>query len=497
MKIAGNTIPERFLYIANSLPDKIAISEGERKLRYVELLAASMMMRNRIAEITEKPNVGIMLPNGVGFALAFFGTALSGKTAVPVNFLLNPEEIGRIFADAGVDTVITTTFFADSVKGRVPNVLKMEEMTFQERPGGFRPPQIAPDDVAALLYTSGTIHRPKGVMQTHANLLSNIDACLRAMRVNEDDVFLAILPTFHTFGLTCVFLLPLLTGGRVHFVQRFVPASVVREMRDSGSTIFMGVPSMYKALLKSFAEGNSAARPGAAGGFPALRLCVSGGEALPVEVGRKFQEQSGVPLVEGYGMTETSPVISLNRHDKIRWGTVGLPLDNLEVGTFDDAGRRLPPETDGEIRVRGPSVMKGYWNLPAETAEILTPEGWLKTGDMGIIDDEGFIRITGRKKEMIISAGKNIYPVEIERTLEEHPHVFEAAVIGVADEVRGEAPVAFVVPVPGADLDHVTLMSFCREKLSGFKVPKKIQVVKELPHTLTGKVLKRALRPEA
>jgi long-chain acyl-CoA synthetase len=367
----------------------------------------------------------------------------------------------------------------------------MEEQSFNERPAGFAPPTVAPEDVAALLYTSGTIYHPKGVMQTHANLLSNIDACLRAMEINEEDVFLALLPTFHTFGLTCIFLLPLLTGGQVHFVQRFIPAAVVREMRESGATIFMGVPSMYKALLKSFAEGNSAA-----GGFPALRLCVSGGEALPVEIGQKFEKASGVALVEGYGMTETSPVISLNRSGKAKWGTVGQALDNVDVGIFDDAGGRLKSCMDGEIWVKGPSVMKGYWNLAAETAEVLTAEGWLKTGDMGQIDDEGFIKITGRKKEMIISAGKNIYPVEIERALEEHPNVFEAAVIGVPDEVRGEVPVAFVVPMQGAEIEQVMLFAHCRERLSPFKLPKKINVVKELPHTLTGKVLKRALRPE-
>lgn len=485
------TIAARFLRLARGLAEKVAISDGERRLRYVELLAASMVMSGRIRKMTERPNVGIMLPNGVGFAVAFFGAALAGKAAVPVNFLLNGQEIGRIFADAGVDTVLTTAFFAGNLKGMIPNVVNMEEQSFEERPGGFEPPRVGPDDVAALLYTSGTIHRPKGVMQTHANLLANIDACLRAMQINGDDVFLAILPTFHTFGLTCVFLLPLLTGGRVHFVQRFVPAAVVREMRESGATIFMGVPSMYKALLKSFSEGNSAA-----GGFPRLRLCVSGGEALPVEIGRKFEEASGVAMCEGYGMTEASPVISLNRAGRAKWGTVGEALDNIEVGIFDDEGRRLESGADGEIWVKGPSVMRGYWNLPDETAEVLTGAGWLKTGDMGQLDAEGFIKITGRKKEMIISAGKNIYPVEIERTLEEHPNVFEAAVIGVADEVRGEAPVAFVVAMPGAEVDQVALFAHCRERLSGFKVPKKIHVVKELPHTLTGKVLKRALRAE-
>ncbi len=487
-----NTIPERFLRVSDALASKSAISDGERRLTYGELLGASILMSKRIAGVTERPNVGIMLPNGVGFALAFFGTVLSGKTAVPVNFLLNPQETGRILADAGVDTVFTTAFFAGNLEGVAANVLNMEDMSFNEPPSGFEPPRVRPDDVAALLYTSGTIHRPKGVMQTHRNLLSNIDACLRAMHINEDDVFLAVLPGFHTFGLTCVILLPLLTGGRVHFVQRFIPAAVVRELQESGATIFMGVPSMYKALLKSMAEGNP---PG--GGFPSVRLCVSGGEAMPIETGRKFQELSGVPLIEGYGMTETSPVIALNRPDGQKWGTVGLPLDNLEVGTFDDEGKRLPPGEDGELWVRGPSVMKGYRNLPEETTEVLTPDGWLKTGDMAVIDSDGFIKITGRKKEMIISAGKNIYPVEIERTLAEHPHVFEAAVIGVADEVRGEVPMALVVPMPGTDLDRVSLTAFCRGKLSAFKVPRKIQVVKELPHTLTGKVLKRALRPEA
>ena len=489
---SGSTIPERFLRVADALASKVAVSDNEKQMLYGELLSASIAMSGRIGDMTERPNVGIMLPNCAGFAPAFFGTILSGKTAVPVNYLLNPRETGRIIADAGLDTVLTTGLFTDALEGLVPNVVKMEEMSFNESPSGFTPPRVRPDDVAALLYTSGTIYRPKGVMQTHKNILSNIDACLRAMRISEDDVFLAVLPGFHTFGLTCAILLPLLTGGRVHFIARFAPAAVMRALRESGSTIFMGVPSMYKALLKSISDGDSATVP-----LPSLRLCVSGGEALPVETGREFQRKTGVPLIEGYGMTETSPVIALNRPDRQKWGTAGLPLDNLEVGTFDDDGNRLPPGGDGELWVRGPSVMKGYRNLPEETAEILTDDGWLKTGDMCVIDEDGFIKITGRKKEMIISAGKNIYPVEIERTLEEHAQVFEAAVIGVADEVRGEVPMAFVVPMPGTDLDRASLTAFCREKLSAFKVPKKIQVVKEMPHTLTGKVLKRELRPEA
>jgi long-chain acyl-CoA synthetase len=354
------------------------------------------------------------------------------------------------------------------------------------RPCGLEPPKNAPDDVAVLLYTSGTTQEPRGVMQTHRNILSNIDASLRAMNVKDDDVFLGVLPLFHTFGLTCAFLLPVLSGRMVVMMQRFVPAAVAETVGRSGISIVIAVPSMYRAMVRAFAE--TGARP------ERLRLCISGGEALPTALLEEFEKVTGVPLLEGYGMTETSPVISLNLLHSPRPGTVGRPLDNFEVRIVDADGLPLPLGSEGEICVRGDSVMKGYWRRDEETGEAIDEDGWLRTGDLGKLDAEGNIAITGRLKELIISAGKNIAPAEIETVLQAHPAVSEAAVIGVPDAMRGEVPMAFVVRQTGSDLEVHELMSHCRAHLADYKRPRAIEFVETLPRSLTGKVLKRLLK---
>ncbi len=482
-------IPLRFLQAADALGDREAIQEGGRCLRYREFLAASLCAGKKIREATDAQNVVLFLPNGIGCAVGFFAIALAGKTAVPVNFLLKPGEIKRIILDSQADTIITAEPLAGALAGAGPKVVFIEQLLGDIEPTSFSPPESAPDDVAAILYTSGTMMEPKGVMQSHRNILSNIDACLRALSIRKDDVFLSVLPLFHTFGLTCTFLLPVLTGAKVVLAPRFVPASIPELIRSRKVTVIMAAPSMYRAMLKSFTE---------AGGAPeCLRLCASGGEQLPTTLAGKFEDITGIPLLEGYGMTETSPVISMNRPDSIRRGTVGQPLDIVEVCVLDAKGERVPPGSEGEICVRGENVMAAYWRSPDATREIIDSDGWLHTGDLGRVDDEGFITITGRKKELIISAGNNISPVEIESVLEAHPAVHEAAVIGVPDDVRGEVPRAFVVRREGTDLSAQELLGHCRKHLAEYKRPRSIEFVGDLPRSLLGKVLKRKLGQES
>ncbi len=482
-------IPLRFLRVADALGDHEAIQEGERCLRYREFLAASLCVGEKIREATDAQNVALFLPNGIGCAVGFFAITLAGKTAVPVNFLLKPGEIKRIILDSQVDTIITAEPLAGALAGAGPEVILIEKLMGDIKPASFKPPDVAPDDIAAILYTSGTSAEPKGVMQSHRNILSNIDACLRALSISKDDVFLSVLPLFHTFGLTCTFLLPVLTGAKVVLTPRFVPASIPELIRSRKVTVMLAAPSMYRAMLKSFTE---------AGGAPeCLRLCASGGEQLPTALAGQYEDVTGMPLLEGYGMTETSPVISMNRLDSIRRGTVGRPLDSVEVCVLDAKGARVPTGAEGEICVRGENVMVAYWRRPDATREIIDSDGWLHTGDLGRVDDDGFIAITGRKKELIISAGKNISPVEIERVLEAHPSVGEAAVIGVPDNVRGEVPRAFVVLREGTDLSAQELLGHCREHLAEYKRPRSIEFVEDLPRSLTGKVLKRMLGGES
>ncbi len=481
------TIPARFLSAAQAQPQREIAREGEKRVKYGELLVAAANVAARVNAETQQPNVALLLPNGIGYAAGFVGISLAGRTVVPVNFLLKPGEIAGIIADSQVDTIITAGPMAASIAATGLKIILIEEILATAKPMAVAPPDVKPDDVAVLLYTAGTTAQPKGVMQTHRNILSNIEGCLRAMRVEEQDVFMCLLPLFHTFGLTCTFLLPLLQGNQIVMMQRFVPSAVPKIIDSHNVSLVVAVPSMFRAMLKAFAQ---------AGRKPeSLRLCVAGGEALTADLCTRFREISGAELVEGYGMTESSPVISINRLGSVLPGSVGHPLDNLEVAIMGEDSSVLDTGAQGEICVRGECVMKGYWNMPDETRSTIDAEGWLHTGDLGLVEDSGHLRITGRIKELIISAGKNISPGEIEDVLEMHPAIDEAAVIGVNDKVRGEVPKAFIILGEHAsDISTTEIIAHCREHLADYKRPREIEFVTEMPRSMTGKILKRMLK---
>jgi long-chain acyl-CoA synthetase len=335
---------------------------------------------------------------------------------------------------------------------------------------------------ALYLYTSGTTGRPKGVILTHRNLLHNVDSCAKAGEFDARDAFLCLLPFFHTYAITGTILLPLLNGCSMVLVDRFHPHKVLKLIEEHRISVFLAIPSMYRVLAMS------------EGGFnvSSVRFPISGGEPLPIAVAEAFERRFGVHICEGYGQTEAAPVVTLNLPGKRKLGTVGLPLPGIEIEIWDDAKNPLPLETIGEIMVRGENVMEGYYHQPDETAKTITKD-WLHTGDLGKLDAEGFVTITGRKKDLIISAGENIYPREIEEVLATHPKVKEVAVIGVKDESRGEVPKAFLLLHEGMAVEDKELRAFCREKLAGYKVPKHFEVLADLPRTPTGKVLKRLL----
>jgi long-chain acyl-CoA synthetase len=332
------------------------------------------------------------------------------------------------------------------------------------------------------LYTSGTTGKPKGVVLTHRNLVHNVESCQIAGKFDSGESFLCLLPFFHTYAITGTILLPLLNGCPMVLVDRFHPLKVLKLIEEHSISVFLAIPSMYRVL--AHAEGDFNVR--------SVRFPISGGEPLPVATAEAFEKRFGVPIYEGYGQTEASPVISLNVPGNRKLGTVGPALPGVEIAIWDEGKNPVTADVVGEIMVRGPSVMQGYYNLPEETARTITRE-WLHTGDLGKMDAEGFVTITGRKKDLIISAGENIYPREIEEVLAQHPKVKEVAVIGVTDEVRGEVPKAFVLPREEMTVDEKELRQFCRSNLAGYKVPKYIEIVADLPRTPTGKVLKRML----
>lgn len=440
--------------------DKTALIEGETgsTLTYGELLGLAESFSARLATATASPNVGILLPNSGEFAVSFLGALLCGKTAVPLNYLLSQQEINCIVKDAGIDLVITQSFFDEIAKTAAPPV---------------NAPAARPVDLPIILYTSGTCNQPKGVMLSNNNLLANIKSLKEVVTIKEF-TFMGILPYFHAFGLTCGLLTPLLSGAAIVLVKRFNPIQAAELVNKYNVNVMLTVPSVYRAFLRA---------PESARSLGKIQFLISGGEGLPKDITEGYKRHFNQTIYEGYGLTETSPVISLNTPANYKFGSVGRPVSGVTVKIMED----------GEIWVKGLNVMAGYYNQPQLTAEAITPDGWFKTGDMGRLDDDGFLFITGRKKELIISAGENIFPSEVECVLYEHPVVAECAVIGVPDKTRGEVVKAFVVPKnPQAVLPN-ELKNFCRARLAPYKVPAQVEFRAQLPHGPTGKVLKKAL----
>jgi long-chain acyl-CoA synthetase len=467
----------------------VALIEEDRKWTFGELSSEVDQLAESLRAKVPGDTVGILLLNSQKYVTTLLGIWKAGKTAVPLNYLLPPQELAFIIKDSGMSALITSQFFAQAVAAVKPlfgdkGVILMADApdfaTVPETGTGSSAP--APRDPALYLYTSGTTGRPKGVVLTHANLAENVKSCQQAGAFDHRDSFLCLLPFFHTYAITGTILLPLFNGSKMVLVDRFQPVKVMKLIEEHRISVFLAIPSMYRVLAASEGDFN----------VSSVRFPISGGEPLPIAIAEAFEKRFGVPICEGYGQTEAAPVVTLNTPNGRKLGTVGRALPGIEVAIWDDQKKPLAVGEIGEIMVRGPNVMSGYYNLPEETSKTITKE-WLHTGDLGKIDEEGFVTITGRKKDLIISAGENIYPREIEEVLVLHPKVKEVAVIGVKDEVRGEVPKAFVIAHEGATVEEKELRSFCRENLAGYKVPKHFEVVPDFPRTPTGKVLKRLL----
>lgn len=477
---------------ARNQPDQVAIQDATRTLTFSRLTVLARVMRDFVLCETSRDRVGIMLPGGGAFAATCLGTLWASKIAVPLNFLLGAEELEDIIRDADIDLVLTIHHFDKTTAEFPVRTVCVEDLPLKRwaMVARFRstppPPGNDPDALSVLLYTSGTSGACKGVELSTRNLHSNCEAIIEAVGLCDDDRFLSVLPPFHVFGLTVNTLVPIVRGLATHVIPRFSPAAVLRAITKTKPTILMAIPSMYGALLRAKSTSGDA--------FRGFRLVVSGGEPLPDAIARGFRERFGVELLEGYGLTETSPVLSLNAPKCHKRGTVGRPLKNVEVRIIGADSAEMPIGDEGEITVRGPNVMLGYHNRPSETAAVLNADGWFATGDLGTIDADGFLRITGRKKDLIIVGGENVHPGEIESVLEQHPAVEEAAVIGMPDASRGEAPLAFVTFKADHSATEIEMRSFAKQRLAGFKVPKEIRVVEDFPRGPTGKVLKRILR---
>ena len=469
-------------------PRRVAMIDDRGEHTGAKILWAATHMASEIERRCASDTVGLLLPTGAGTAMALLGGWMLGKSVVPLNYLLKPEELQYVIDDCGTDTILTAGAMLDHLgyEPRVRSLVRLEDLDYRRVPELRWPASATDDDLAVLLYTSGTSGRPKGVMLTHGNLSTNVRQCVEFAGFSPKDVMLGVLPQFHSFGLTVLTVLPMLLGCRVVYSARFVPQRILGLIRTHRPTAFIGIPSMYNALLS--------VKDHKPDDFASMRLIVSGGEPLPDDVAERFMERYGVRINEGYGLTETAPATNICLPQEWRRGSVGRALPGVDQRIADlETGRLLGPDADGEVIMRGPNIMRGYYRLPEETAAAFDERGYFRTGDIGRIDRDGHLFITGRLKEMLIVGGENVFPREIEEALTAHPSVHAAGVVGLMDPVRGEVPIAFVELEEEASFDEASLRAHCRERLAGYKVPREIRRLDELPRNPTGKVMRREL----
>lgn len=475
--------------------EKTAVFWEDAEISYGELWARSRWMGAHLRDVLGvKPGdrVGVWLRNCPEYVPAIYGILLAGAVVVPINNFLKADEVSHILNDAGITTLISEQSLADAFPKleaaraglKIFEVEKMQATLGSDAP---KDSERQRDDLAVIIYTSGTTGKPKGAMLSHGNLLSNVESCRQVLEAVSFDRFVVLLPMFHSFMLCVCIFLPLTVGGSMVLVKSLhPPKNIVVDIMRRQATILPAIPPLFRALSNAQIPGE----------LP-LRLCISGAAPLPGEILREWNAKFTIPLIEGYGLSEASPVVSIN---PIRgpWkpGSIGVPIANVEVSVQDEEGAMLKDGEVGEICVRGGNVMLGYFNKPEETAKALR-NGWLLTGDVGYRDADGYFFITDRKKDMLLVNGINVYPREIEEVIYTFPGIKEAAVISRPDERKGEQPIAYVALNEGATLNERELIHYMRERLADYKVPRQVTVLPALPRNATGKILKTALRTQA
>jgi long-chain acyl-CoA synthetase len=489
-------------------PDKVALIAGDRQITYRELDARARSVAAALAGlgVATGDRVALMLGNVPEFAEVLHGTWRLGAAAAPLNVMLTAEEAGAVLEDAQPRVVVTDRAFLRTVlaaRDRVPGLeqvlvagggLPRRGTASYERTLGRagEPPavKVGEDDLALLSYTSGTTANPKGAMLTHANLVANLDQVRQvpALREAESDVVLLALPLFHIYGLNAALGVTLREGATGVLVERFDPVTTLDLVARHRVTVLPGAPPMFSAWLAA-AEGRNP-------DLSSVRLAVSGAAPLPGRVLEAFRERFGITIWEGYGLTETAPAVTTNAlGEEAKRDSIGMVLPGVEVRLVDEDGDDVEEGDPGEIIIRGPNVFAGYWRRPEETRASLR-DGWLRTGDVAYRDEEGYLYIVDRTKDLIIVSGFNVFPTEVEDAIVSHPSVAECVVLGVPDERTGEAVKALVVVRPGERLTEDEILEHCRRTLARFKWPRQVEFVDALPKQITGKVLRRALREE-
>jgi long-chain acyl-CoA synthetase len=475
--------------------DGIAVKLDDVELNYTVVNEGAKRVAGLLQGKGVEPGdrVGVMLPNVPFFPSVYYGILRLGCIVVPMNVLLKEREVQYYLDDSGAKLVFAWHDFGEAAEPGakaagaeyVPvDPADFAQIVFQADPVE-EVAEAAADDTAVILYTSGTTGQPKGAELTHSNLKRNAEVSSGLVDLSQDDVALGALPLFHSFGQTCTMNAVVAAGAMMTQLPRFDPDKALEIIERDKATIFQGVPTMYNAILHSEKRDDY--------DTSSLRACMSGGSAMPEELMRNFEQAFDTKILEGYGLSETSPVASFNHLDRERKpGSIGTPIEGVEMKVVDDDGNEVPQGEIGEIVVKGHNVMKGYWQRPDATAEAIK-DGWFHTGDMARVDEDGYFFIVDRKKELIIRGGYNVYPREVEEVLYEHPAVQEAAVIGVEDEKMGEEVGAAVVLKKGEEVSESDLRSFVKDQVASYKYPRKIWFADELPKGPTGKILKREI----
>jgi long-chain acyl-CoA synthetase len=477
--------------------DRAALKLDQAELSYSALIDASERVAGVLTAKGVRPGdrVGVMLPNVPYFAAVYYGVLRVGATVVPMNPLLKAREVAFYVGDSGATVLFAWHGFAEAAHAGTEQAgadcVLVEPGAFEQLLGNAEPVSSiehrAAGDVAVLIYTSGTTGTPKGAQLTHSNLRMALDTAVSLFDFEPGTVALGALPLFHVFGMTCALNATIATGGCLTLLPRFDAAKALEIIERDRVRVFEGVPTMYSAIL--------AVPDRERYDTSTLELCVSGGAAMPVEVMREFEQTFGCKVLEGYGLSETASVASFNRRDRERKaGSIGTPVDGVEIKLVDSEGNDVKAGEPGEIALRGANVMSGYWKRPDASREAIDADGWFLTGDIAKVDEDGYFFIVDRKKDMIIRGGYNIYPREIEDVLYEHPAVREAAVIGIPHEQLGEEVGAAVAVVDGEDVDPAVLRDFVKERVAAYKYPRQIWIVDELPKGPTGKIAKRQIK---
>jgi long-chain acyl-CoA synthetase len=436
--------------------------------------------------------VGLVLPNVPAFPILFYGALLAGAAVVPMNPLLKAREVEYYLNDSGMSLVfgwdgggdvVPTAAEAVGIRGVVVSALGPSAEQLEGEPITV-PVERDDSDTAVILYTSGTTGQPKGAELTHRNLNTNAHMTVDTLiEITSDDVIMGCLPLFHVFGLTCGLNAAVVSGSCLTLLPRFDGGKALEMVGRDKVTVFEGVPTMYAGMLHHANAGSA--------DMSSLRTCITGGSAMPVEILKAFEQKFGCQVLEGYGLSETSPVASFNQPGRERKpGSIGFQVRGCEMRLVDDDGNDVGADTPGEIAIRGENVMKGYWGRPEATAEAI-PDGWFRTGDIATKDADGYYFIVDRKKDLIIRGGYNVYPREVEETLYEHPAVAEAAVVGMKHSDLGEEIGAAVALKAGQSADPDELRDFVKERMAAYKYPRKVWIVDALPKGPTGKILRR------